>query len=795
MTLKTKRIPGRGHTLKKIGIGVLAVVIIFAVAAGFIIRSIFTSGKPVLEGTVTVNGLSAPVTITRDENGVPHIKGQTTQDVYFAQGYAHAQDRMFNMDLSRRTGYGRLCEVFGQMAVSQDQYYLTLGLDRAAALSLAAYPAETIALLDGYTAGINAYIDEKSSDGKWPTEFKLLGYQPERWSTVDTLLLGKLMAHDMAGHWKAQVSRMYLLAEYGLEEALELFPSVPEQAPTHITDADLALSLLSADIPVVNESNGSNNWVVSGQKTESGMPLLANDPHLSIATPSIWYVNHLISPDMEVSGTTFAGVPGIILGQNQYGAWGVTNTGPDVQDVYIEKIHPDNPYRYLYQDEWLEMEVFSYTMKVKGGDEILYEVRQTMHGPIISDLADNVGVEQDTAFALRWTALDATLELEALIGYNRAKNWTEFEKCLEGFHAPAMNFVYANLDGTIAYKPNGLIPIRAGNNDALLPMEGWTGENEWIGYIPFDELPKVVNPVDGFVATANYKIVGDDYPYHLSNNWAQPYRQMRIVEVLSSKDTFTAEDMRLLQDDTKNLRAEAFGAYLADIFAGLESQPSGKQAAETLQAWRARGYLDEPEEAGALLFSLVMDEIPNVLFEEIPSEVYKLMRGTGNVVDNMLTACIAGGEPLWVQKNGGIAAVLSKALDRAIARVSPQQGSDISKWQYGKFHQVMFSHPLSSQSYLKPFFNPRGRLASAGSDVTVRAATNNQSGLNNHGASWRFVADLNDMTKTWQIVAPGISGHPASPYYQDQINRWLEGELYLVDQVAYSGKTLTLVPR
>ena len=776
--MKTKT--NKKKILKIISFSLIGIIIIGVL----FFNSLLNSGKP----------LKNPVSITRDENGVAHINAESIEDAYFAQGYTHAQDRMFNIDLSRRTGAGTLSEVFGDMAVEQDQYYLTLGLKRAAEKSLKEYDPETIELLESYTSGINAYILEKKEDKKWATEFKLLNYEPELWLTVDSLLLGKLMAHDMAGHWESQVFRQYLLDNYTEEEALELFPDLPSNAPTHIVSGNLAEDMLSVNIPFKNEHNGSNNWVISGAKTESGKPLVANDPHLSIATPSIWYINHLITPEIEISGATFAGVPGIILGQNNYGAWGVTNTGPDVQDVYVEKINPDNDKQYLFKDEWLDMDVFEYTMKVKGSEDIVYEVRETIHGPIISDLAKGIEQENNMAYSLRWTALEPTFELQALVDANVAKNWTEFEKALENFQAPAMNFVYADLEGNIAYKPNGRIPIRDNNGTGLLPVEGWTGKNEWLGYIPFDELPKSVNPKEGYIATANYKIVGDDYPYHLSNNWAQPYRQMRIVEVLENNNSLTTEDMRILQGDTKNLEAVEFLDLIVDRLNNSDNI-KGKEAAEVLLKWKEDGYLDDIDKAGALVFNSMMDEIPKILFEEIPEEVRKNMKGTGNTTDSLLRKYSDGENSIWIEKVGGLDVLLSKALDNTIEKIKPEQGDKIANWEYGKYHQVMFSHPLSSQAILKPFFNSKGRIPSSGSKVTVRAAGYNDKGLNNHGASWRFVADLNDLSKTEQIVAPGMSGHNKSPYYHDQIENWINGNLYTVDILNFSGEVLNLIPK
>jgi len=322
---------------------------------------------------------------------------------------------------------------------------------------------------------------------------------------------------------------------------------------------------------------------VSGDKTESGMPLLANDPHLGLATPSIWLQMVLETDDLNVDGVIFAGVPGIILGHNDHVAWGVTNVGPDVQQLYLEKRNPDNKHEFLFEDNWEEADVISEPIQVKDQETIEYEVVETRHGPVISEFAEDSG--KNEALSLRWTALDPTTELEAILEFNKATNWDEFEKGLEKFLAPAQNFVFAGQDGTIAYKANGNIPIYDSSDDALLPLPGWEEEKEWQGFIPFDELPKVINPDKGYIATANNKVVGGDYPYHISNVWAQPYRYERIAEYLEGSDVLTIEDMEDLQMDFLNLQAREFIPLFIDALAETELKPNEEKALELLKDW------------------------------------------------------------------------------------------------------------------------------------------------------------------------------------------------------------------
>ncbi len=783
----TAKKPGAPRRAVKIVLIVLFAIIALAAAALLALTLFLNGGLPTISGKLTLPALRAPVTVTRDAEGVPHIEAQSYHDLYVAQGYVEAQDRMFQMDLSRRQASGRLAEVFGASAVEQDKMFRVLGLRRAAELSLSAYSQEALDVLGWFAEGVNAFIGQ----GKLPVEFTLAGYKPEPWTELDSLTIAKYMAHDLGGHWESQAFRQYLLETFPEAEAYELFPSYPEGAPLIIGETPSLLPGLLADADsAANVWNGSNNWVVAGWNTASGLPLLANDPHLSVATPSIWYQVHLKAEALDVSGVIFGGIPGVILGHNRHIAWGVTNTGPDVQDLYVEKRNPDNPYEFLHGDQWEKATVHREDILVKGGEIIPFEVVETRHGPVISDLT-KVGATEETVYALRWTALMATNELDAVLAMNRATNWEEFEKALENFKAPTQNFVFAGEDGTIAYKANGLIPIRKG--DGLLPVPGWDDAYDWTGFIPFDELPKVVNPAEGFIVTANNKVAGEDYPYHISHIFAQPYRAERIRQVLTSKSAMTASDMETLQGDIVDLHAGEFIPKFQRALIGVALTARQQTALDVLTAWN----LEVTTEAGApLIFNTWYDEIGKGLFNDrLPAEVLSLFEGRANTADALLRAACDGNPGVWVEKAGGLQSLLSAALDRALDTIEKAQGTNIKAWQWGRFHQVGFVHPLSRVNPMHLVFNREGRTPSAGNNVTVRAASYRGSdGLNNHGATWRFVIDLADTTQAWQIVAPGESGNVNSPYYHKQWNRWLNGELYLTKTTGVEGKALTLEP-
>ena len=773
---------------KKISFLTLAIIAAIIFIAAITLYLYISRSLPVTNGEVNIGSITSPVQVTRDDVGVPHILAKNERDLYIAQGYVQAQDRLFQMDLSRRQASGRLSEVIGEATVENDKYFRTLGLRRAAEVSYDQYSDEAKEILKWFAEGVNIYMKELEENGKWPIGFKLLGYEPEEWKPIDSLTIGKYMAYDLGGHWENQAFRYYLLQNFTEEKAYDLFPSYPADAPYIIgtEKLDIKKSLASAIIPP--EFNGSNNWVVSGEKTASGKPLLADDPHLSLSTPSIWYQMHLQSPELNVSGVIFAGIPGIILGHNDQVAWGVTNTGPDVQDLYIEKRNPDNPKEFLYNDKWVEATIVDEPIKVKDKKTIDYKVTITRHGPIISEFAEESGKED--VLSLQWTALEPSVELEAIIEMNKAANWDQFEKALELFHTPAQNFVFASQDGTIAYKANGKIPIRK-QGQGLLPVPGWTDEYGWEGYIPYEELPKTVNPDEGFISTANNKVIAESYPYHISNDWAQPYRQMRIQEFLKTDEKLTAEDMLALQMDQKNLQAEEFVPIFIDNLE-VSLKENEKEAIAILKDW---DYQDSKDEAAPLIFNLWMKKISDVLFEdEISMEMRGLFKGQKQAVDELIRRAAKGNEGPWMKEKGGLSNVLYKSFQLALKDAENLQGSSPAKWKWGEYHQIYFPHSLSSVKPLNYLFNKEGSIPVGGSSVTVQAAANKEDGTVNHGGSWRFVIDMADMNTGYHLVGPGQAEHPLSKWYHNQMKSWVEGDYHQTFISDVKGEKLTLNP-
>ncbi|TQR21847.1 penicillin acylase family protein [Psychrobacillus vulpis] len=747
---------------------------------------------PIVEGMLTLAALEEEVKVVRDDNGVPHIHAKTDADLYRAQGFIQAQDRLFQMDLARRQASGQLSEVVGEAAINTDKFFLTFSLRDAAEQSYEGYEAEAKNVLKWYAEGVNEFINFAKKEKKLSYEFKLLGYEPEEWTPIDSLSIGKFMAYDLGGNWSTLAFRHWAINKLGEEKAKELFITYPKDAHS-IIEANRANPVNVSgyfDASVLpNEFNGSNNWVVSGDRTASGMPILADDPHLVLSTPSIWYQMHLNSPEQNVSGVIFAGVPGIILGHNENVAWGVTNVGPDVQDLYIETPSPEDRTQFLYEGKWEQAEVRNIPIKVKGEEDVPFEVVVTRHGPIISDILFKEE-KASALFSMQWTALEPTLELQAILKMNKSSNWDEFETALEDFHAPAQNFVFASKDGTIAYKANGRIPIRK-SGEGQLPVPGDSDEYGWNGYVPYDELPTVVNPTEGFIATANNEVIDDSYSYHITDFWAQSYRYDRIAEILESKSDFTKEDMMDLQMDQTNLYAREFLKQMLSSIEKLDVNGEYEKIVTLLTKWN---QVDDKDQAAPLVFHKWMKELPKTLLQsEMPEDVYGMLPGKGNITDQFLRKGYEKEQSVWLEEYGGIDKWVYDSFVKAVTDIKHEYGGNEEKWNWGDYHQLTFDHPLSGASPILAYLlNPKS-VPIGGSNITVQAAAFDENGNVDHGASWRFVADLSDLKQAYHIVGPGQSGHMQSRWYQDQVMDWANGKYHItVIDGSESGSTLIL---
>ena len=617
--------------LKRILLVLLVIVVIVGAGGAFYLKSyipntVAPKSFPQIDGEIKITGLDGPVGIYRDKMGIPHIYASSTHDLFFAQGYVHAQDRFWQMDFWRHIGSGRLSEMFGEGQVNTDSFLRTLGWRQVAEKEYEMLSPESKATIDSFTEGVNAYIQERGPV-ELSLEYLILtgvlnpDYKIEPWTPVNSLTWGKAMAWDLGGNMDDEIERAILLKTLTSEQLKELYPGYPEdypvivpaieeniimdaggQKPNSIADFNSMnlnlqavadkLKLMESALGPTGPDIGSNSWVVSGALTTTGKPFLANDMHLGIQMPSIWYQNslHCLPKNeacpFDVTGFSFPGVPGVMAGHNDRVAWGFTNLGPDVQDLYIEKVNPENPDQYEVNGEWVDFEIRKETIKVGGGDPVELTVRISRHGPVISDtfgaLKDNVdpeknpeatpfkdksGVElpENYVIALAWTALTPNSPFEAIWGFDKSQNWEEFRAAARMWTVPAQNLVYADVDGNIGYQTPGTIPIRT-KGDGTLPVPGWTGEYEWDGYIPFDQLPFAFNPKSGFIVTANNQANPRDYPYLITMDWDYGQRAARIVDMIENAPAkIDAAYIQDMHGDSLNLNAETLMPILLSV--------------------------------------------------------------------------------------------------------------------------------------------------------------------------------------------------------------------------------------
>jgi penicillin G amidase len=831
------------RVVKFLTVFLVVIALVTAAAAYALPRRSF----PQVRGEVRLAGLQGPVEVYRDEHGIPHVYAASTSDLFFAQGYLHAQDRFWQMDFWRHVGSGRLAELFGESQVDTDRFLRTLGWARVSRQELAELTPEARAVLEAYAAGVNAYLGGRSKSSL-SLEYSVLGlinasYQPEPWDLVHTLTFARLMAWDLAGNMDSEIERAILLGSLSPEQLAELYPPYPSNYPVIVTAtgaawnsaADAALldglpglpGLLDAAAGKVEalhallggggEGMGSNSWVLAGSRTSSGAPLLANDPHLSEQIPSIWYEMGLHcqpvseSCPFNVTGFSFASAPGVVIGHNSRIAWGLTNLGPDVQDLYIERIHPEDPLQYEHNGQWVSMEVVNETIQVSGGQPVEVQVRYTRHGPIISDVygplkdfSGKAGLDlpQGTyALALRWNALDPMKNLQAILGYNLAGSWEEFRRALEDFNAASQNFVYADVEGNIGYQSTGNIPIRAGGN-GWLPVPGWTDEYDWQGFIPFAELPSAFNPPEGYIATANNPVAGRGYPHLLGIDWDYGQRARRVVDLIeAAPGPIDLAYVQQMQGDNLSMNAARLVPLLLQVPVG---DARLEQAREVLQGWDYQAHLDSP---AAALFEVFWSHLLRLTFSDDLPERYMPSGGNrwyvvaGRLVEQPNSAWWDRQDTPEVEDRDEI---FRQALAAAVSELEQAQGGNPARWNWGGLHNVVFSNPSFGRSgpdLVRGLFN-RGPYRASGGSGIINATSWNAASVS-YRVSWlpsmRMIVDLGSLDSSWTVLTTGQSGHAYHPNYIDQAEDWQQiryhPQLWERSQVEGAAKAkLTLLP-
>ncbi|WP_374954459.1 penicillin acylase family protein [Microbacterium sp. MYb62] len=843
--------PSLGVRIGRIAFLVVAGIIVIAVAAAFFITWTIQRSFPQTDGSVQLDGLKAEVTVQRDDRGIPTITADSTDDLFYAEGFVHAQDRFFEMDFRRHVTSGRVAEMFGESQAATDAFLRTLGWRTVAEAEVEAMDDTTRGYYEAYADGVNAYLASRSG-AELSLEYAVIGlqnpdYVPEPWEPADSVAWLKAMAWDLRGNIEDETERSLLAAELsdgtdatGTADVLaKLYPDYPfdenpvivpristvpelgtdaepaayspaesdgevQQANTTIEWQETSSVIEAASVLVggVGEGIGSNSWVVSGALTESGMPLLANDPHLGASLPSVWYQVQLKCSEVteacpfDVGGFSFSGLPGIVIGHNQKIAWGFTNLTTDVTDLYIERVEGD---QYWRDGALVPLEESSETIKVAGGDDIDLTIRSTVHGPIISGLTDDFtaiaddpaaaltaegdapvapGSQEDAEYAvsLRWTALDPGTAATAIFALSTAQNFDDFRHAASLFDVPAQNLIYADTEGNIGYQTPGRLPIR-GAGDGWMPQPGWDSSYDWTGFIPFDELPVSYNPNSGYIVTANNAIVTDDYAYFLSRDWDYGYRAARIAHLIERRAAaapLTAQDMREIQMDNEMW----IGKQLATAMSDVEVSGAGPtEAVGLLTSWDAQNAASSSAAAYAnVLWSNLVQNIFAEREQPLPID------GQGRLFTVVADLLENPSDPLWVNEQidvDGMEEMLALSAEEAYDELSALQGTTVSRWNWGDLHAITLTSDTLGSSGIAPveaLFN-RGPYPVSGGASVVNATgwELGTSYATTTVPSMRMVVDLSDFdASTWNHLT-GASGHAFDAHYTDQTADWAAG--------------------
>jgi len=793
--------------MRRLGLLVLGLIAAVALAAWIYSQRVL----PQVSDTWALPGLKAEVQIERDAHGIPTIRAASVNDALYGLGVAHAQDRLWQMETHRRIGAGRLSEAFGEKALDTDKFLRTLGVRQVAAAQWAHSSEASRQAVLAYTAGVNAVIERLKAR---PPEFVILGIQPEPWTPVDSLSWAVMMAWDLSGNWQTELIRLRLAMKLPKERIDQLLPPYPGDAvpasadyvalyrqlgldghgpAAQATSESQLLRVMAAAPESEVEGVGSNSWVLAGSRTTTGKPLLASDPHLKLSTPALWYFARLEAPGLKMAGATMPGVPGVLMGQNEHIAWGFTDTGPDVQDTYLERINPGDGQLYQTPEGWAAFATRTEVIKVKGQADVTHTVRSTRHGPVISDTAA-AGVADEAlgpkgqpgyAIALRWTGLDTDNDtVSTLLAMDAASSVEAFVQASSRWIVPQQNMAVADDAGHIALVSPGRVPLRKPENDlkGLAPAPGWDARYDWDGFLPVQALPQVRDPSSGYVANANQKITPPNYPHHISHQWALPYRHERIVQMIEAQATHSLADLQRMHGDVKSLAA---ARLLPRILKAQSSHPLAAAAQTQLKGFDGTMAADR---AAPLIYWAWHRQLSRlVLADEMGEALYERLLGQRGYFD-ALEGVLARDDGWWCDNKATPAVEtcadqINQAFTAALIELQALQGDDVSKWQWGRAHQAKSEHrPFSNVKLLARWFEQRHPVGGDSYTVNVSKVSmrpdpaTGEFYLDEHGPSLRGRYDLADRRQSRVIHSTGQSGIPWSPLYRSFGPLWVQVE-------------------
>jgi penicillin amidase len=808
---------------------IVAVLVAMTLAAAYL----YARGSlPVLNGTIVVEGLSGPVDIIRDADAIPHIFASTRLDSLYGLGYVHAQDRLWQMEFQRRIGFGRLSEIFGPTTLPQDRVLRTIGFGRAARTAWARMPPSRKIEIDAYVAGVNAFLAAHRRSAL-PPEFTLLRFEPDPWDGADVVVWQKMMAWDLSANYSFELLRHDLAGKVGAAGMADLMPAYPKNGlsilgwhpagraagrghvpqgsqvargsrpamPTAGLTAggrrtgpgefDALISGLSRGLPAVRdllvggaatEALGSNNWVVDGTLTASGKPLLANDPHLSARLPSTWYLAHVSGGEYDAIGASIPGTPAIVLGRNRSIAWAATNVAADVEDLFREKLDVTGRFAE-FRGRMEALQLVPEMIRINGRTPVLLDVRISRHGPLVSDAinANNAEIRKDGSvptlepLSFRWTALDLEdTTVIATMRLSEARNWEEFTTALRDFVVPAQNFLYADVAGHIGYYAPGRIPIRA-SGDGAMPSEGWTGESEWSGWVPFDQLPHVYDPPDHLIVTANQRPMPAAYPYLLGLEWPEPYRAQRIVDLLRGRTRLRADDFAAIQADTLSLHARALLPVLIEH--ARPEDAADVQAVRTLTQWGQDARGDSG--AAAIFEAWFLRLAPTLVTDKLGIPTTENYEGRFSYVTRFVLNALSGTSAgQWCDDTRTTEietcdAAVTKALHQAVIDLTRRLGGDMGRWRWDAVHRATFPHQgLDGVTVLGPLVSRSVPSGGDWSTVDVGTVATDHLYEQRSVAGYRQIIDLSPANDSRYLDALGESGHPLSRHYDDFLADW-----------------------
>ena len=792
------------RTWKKILIGLAATFIVTFIIAGWIFNNMLSSSLPNYSGEIYSSKIISDIEVYRDSFAVPYIIAQTDEDVAFALGYLHAQERLFTMDLIRRAGEGRLSEILGEKAIPFDKMFRTVGIKRNIKKNLTKYDPSVMKILQSYSNGVNEYLKERK--GNYAIEFDVLGYQPEQWKPIHSLIVIKMMAWELNISWWTDLSFAELIQKLGKEKVLEILPDYPENAPTIITDKFKYLPSINSTLVETDKAFrkmmgwtgthiGSNNWVVNANKSVSGKPIIANDPHLAFSAPGKWYAAVIKSKTWNAAGVTLPGVPGVVIGKGDKISWVLTNVMNDDADFYVEKLDTSKT-KYFIDGQWQNLKIIKDTIIVKDDKDQVITIKETHRGPIISDIHPfsfiyNKEDKKIPPISMRWSGNEFSDELLGFYKLNKASNWNEFRDAVKYFGIPGQNFVYADAQGNIGYIMGARIPVRKNNNPTLL-FDGSTSENDWKGFVPAQEIPFILNPAENFIASANNKTL-KEFKYHISNLWEPSSRIDRIRELLNHKPKHNVNDFMKYQMDQVSPYVRIIVPYLLKAFEGIKVKDQNLNTSlELFEKWdfEMNKYSQTPSIYAVFLKYL----LKNIYYDEMGDDLYNRFVFLANVPYRSLLQILDRPESSWFDnvntpKKEVRDEIIRKSLAEALSYLEKNYGKDLTNWQWGNLHKVTFKHTFSGNFSLLDEYINIGPYEIGGDGTTINnteypfAESVEEFSMFRHnefenvlGPSMRFLFDFAKPDEFYLSLTTGQSGNVMSDHYKDQTPLWLSGK-------------------